>query len=166
MALACMWMVAAQHLGRQLSRSVWRELWRYWLSPPLAHFITALLLRRSSLCKLLMVSLEKSATFLTYSWGKKPDCRHMRLDKCAVAQDPSSAAERDGSQVLGWHRPDWAASERERLAGGQIDSRTSAEQNGAHRLPPLSSSVPLSRGQEILERNKVQRQGVDMRIIA
>ena len=39
-----------------------------------------------------------------------------------------------------------------------LGSRTPAEQDGTHRILPLSSSVPLSKGQEILGRNKVQVQ--------
>lgn len=39
-----------------------------------------------------------------------------------------------------------------------LGSRTPAEQDETQRLLPLSSSVPLSRGQEILGRNKVQVQ--------
>lgn len=30
--------------------------------------------------------------------GEKPDCRHMRLDKCAVAQDPSSGQRETGAE--------------------------------------------------------------------
>ena len=112
-----------------------------------------------SVCKLLMVSFEKSATFLTCSWGGKTGLQTHEVGQMCSGSGPFQRGRERREPGPGMAQT-WLGCLRRKTTGRrpELDSRASAEQDGTHRLPPLSSSVPLSRGQEILGRNKVQGQ--------